>query len=159
MNIETKYSIGDKVWWAGCVSGQKHTTCPDCLGQKAWTCKTPAGEEFAVPCNTCEWGYEGSRGYLSNYCTDPSVQPMTIGSVEIRTHEERPEDRVRYMCKETGIGSGTLHSEERLFPSRDEAWAAALVFAAEMERDIAERNAENRSRAKKKSVRKPKAKP
>lgn len=154
MKIETKYSVGDRVWWAGCEGGQKRTPCPDCLGQKRWSCKTPAGEEFDVPCGTCEYGYEGSRGYTTNYCTDPKVEPLTIGSVQVDTHRRE----IRYMCEETGVGSGTPHSEDRLYPTHDEAMAAAILYAAETERGIAERNAESRGRAKKKSARKPRAK-
>jgi len=152
MRIETKYNIGDSVYAAGITSGQRKTPCPDCLGKKTWTCKTPAGEEFEVPCGTCEHGYEGSLGYLTSYGTDPRVDPLTIGSIQTDTYRKE----VRYMCRETGIGSGTLHSEENLFTTYDEAMAAAVVMAREREREITEQNADKSTRAKKKGARKPK---
>ena len=151
MRVETKYSVGDKVWWAGTRGGEKRTTCPDCLGQKTWHCTTPAGEEFDVPCSTCEYGHEGSLGYLVSYCTDPLVQCMTIGSVQIDTYR----DEIRYMCRETGVGSGALHSEDRLFATEEEASAAAGRLAAGLEQEIAERNSRRSVEAKRKRVRRP----
>ena len=151
MKLETKYNIGDVVYSAGIRGGERRTTCPDCLGQRAWACHTPAGEDFSVPCGTCYSAWD-STGYLTSYCTDPMVQPLTIGSVQYDSYHKE----IRYMCEETGIGSGTLWDEERLFTSRDEAMAAAVVMAGDAERARVDSNRERSERARKEPRRKPK---
>lgn len=150
MKIETKYSPGDIVYSAGFSGGQRQTPCPDCLGQKEWQCRTPAGEEFAVPCGTCYSAWN-STGYISSYGTDPRVERLTIGTVQVDTRG----NEIRYMCKETGIGSGTLHSEDRLFRTEAEAMVRAVEMAQEAERERIRRNAETSRRAKGEPRRKP----
>ena len=43
---------------------------------------------------------------------------MTVGSVQIDTASDKP---TRYMCLETGIGSGALYEEDRLHLTLEEA--------------------------------------
>jgi len=154
VQIETKYNIGDVVYGAGITGSTRRTTCPDCLGQKTWQCSTPAGETFVVPCGTCERGLGGALGYLESYGTDPRVETLTIGCVRIET-DRRPDERVSYMCKETGIGSGTIHYEKKLFRTYEEAFEAAKDMAFEREAEIGARNAETSTRAKAKAPRRP----
>ena len=151
MKLETKYNIGDVDYSAGIKGGERRTTCPDCLGRRAWACHTPAGDDFFVPCGTCFCAY-ASVGYLTDYCTDPLVRKLTIGSVQYDSHRKE----IHYMCKETGVGSGTLWSEEHLFATEDEAMAAATVMAVDAERARLDRNRELSERAKKEPRRKPK---
>ena len=151
MKLDTKYNIGDVVYAAGVRGGERKTTCPDCLGQRAWQCHTPAGEDFYVPCGTCYSAW-ASTGYLTSYCTDPRVERLTIGSVQYDSHG----NEIRYMCRETGVGSGTLWHEDSLFVTEGEAMTAAVALAAAAEVARLERNKETSERAKREPRRKPK---
>jgi len=57
-----------------------------------------------------------------------TVRKLTIGSVLIDTHEDR--GPVSYMCRETGIGSGSIYYESKLFASKADADAHASAEAA-----------------------------
>jgi hypothetical protein len=53
------------------------------------------------------------------------INECTIGSVQIDSaDQERP---VRYMCVETGVGTGTVYDEKNLFKTHPEAkvWGEA----------------------------------
>lgn len=118
-----KFNIDDVVWYARVIWTETRVPCPDCLGQKEWTVTTPAGESFQHMCMTCSQGYY-SNGLVSEYGDKPDVRPMTIGSVRLDTAEA--EDPVKYMCRETGVGSGSIYPERQLFALEDAAttWAA-----------------------------------
>ena len=132
MKIETKYNFGDvlytihrgsKTEWMPCdfcgetgrISGVNGDTkpCPECYGRR--------GENKHV---RLEWKVEGDT--------------LTVGLVEVRItnkytdgedsdasnfgHQEHKREEW-YMCYETGIGSGTNHPVESLFPTIEEAQA------------------------------------
>ena len=40
---------------------------------------------------------------------------LTVGQVGVTLSEQNREER--YMCKETGVGSGSVYFEEKIFPS------------------------------------------
>ncbi len=120
--IEIKYGIGDKVWGFGTDYVTKRLECPDCLGTKKWTITFADGRSEDTKCFTCSRSYEGSLGYIPYNEWQPTVIPLTIG--EIYGFEN---GRARYMCKETGIGSGTIYSEEKLFSTKEEAVASAKI--------------------------------
>lgn len=151
MKLETKYDIGDVVFCAGTRGGERREVCPDCLGARVWNCRTPAGEGFEIPCNTCYTAY-GSTGYLSSCCTDPYVRRLTIGSVQYDSYR----NEIRYMCNETGVGSGTLWDEDLLFRTEEDAMSAAIKIAADAEAIRLERVKESAERCKKEPRRKPK---
>ena len=52
---------------------------------------------------------------------------MTIGMVNTRQSDLKAE--IQYMCEETGIGSGSLWDEDRLFETETEAWIYAETQA------------------------------
>lgn len=121
-----KYKIGDTVFCASRLRQCKKIQCPDCLGQKAWSVTAPSGEAWETACGTCEHGYMGSLGVIDRWEVDDYIQQLTIGSVQIDTANS-PEETVRYMCLETGVGSGSVYYETRLHPTMDtaKAWCAA----------------------------------
>lgn len=122
MRIETKYSLGDRVWkisqdrlkvWERCTfcdgfespksafadvakivgcDGKKRR-CPKCFGD--------GGHHRS---QKLAWGISGE---------------LTIGLVEYRFRKE--ETREAYMCIETGVGGGTIHYVDSLYPSEKEA--------------------------------------
>lgn len=121
-----KYSIGDTVWYASAYTGAEQLPCPDCLGQKLWSVTSPAGGTFQVNCVRCS-----GSGYLEAHTYEPQTRSLTIGSIQIDTANTSDNHRevVQYMCKETGIGSGSVYRESLLFRSQEEAEPAAAALA------------------------------
>jgi len=129
MEINTKFNFKDKVYrifkrqkckWLECgfcggegmIKGldQKDRVCPECYGNK---------------------------GRSHNICLAWSIEPtLTIGEIRIeyRCKHVSDDDTMfdnygsqnekyteKYMCYETGIGSGTLHNADNLFSTEKEA--------------------------------------
>lgn len=121
--IETKFGIGDRVWVAGRTAEKRQHPCPDCLGSRKWEARSPAGGVFEVACPRCGGGYQSNRSLSLDYhAYVPTAQQMTIGQVRAFAGTD---DETEYMCRETGIGSGSLWRESVMFSSKDEAIAAA----------------------------------
>lgn len=130
--IETKYSIGDIVWYAGTTTEQRQHPCPDCNGTKQWRAESPAGDAFTFACPRCSTSY-GSFNELSIAYTahTAALRRLTIGSVR---HDSSPTfssgSPTTYMCVETGVGGGSVYDESRLFPTEEKARVCAEAAAA-----------------------------
>ena len=134
--IETKYSVGDVVWYATTTIETKQHPCPDCLGSLEWKATSPAGAEFAVACPRCSQSHMSNRDLSLKYSqNEPRVERLTIGLV--RPFSGFDNQQHQYMAHETGIGSGTLYYEDRLFPTEEEAQAHATVLAVVANKDAA----------------------
>ena len=128
--IVTKFEVGDKVWVADYERVNVRVTCPDCLGTRVWSATLPSGEQMNIPCPTCGYGYEGSRGYVVGpYVYGPKVWQGTIGSVGADPFTRDPDERIRYMMNETGVGSGSVYYEPRVFATEAEAMVMATIRA------------------------------
>lgn len=126
-----KYSIGDVVFWPNTVREIELLSCPDCLGTKEWKVVTPAGTELKTKCQRCEPGGFRDLPRPERVVWKPTVERRTIGSIRIDTAASSYRSPVEYMCRETGIGSGTVYDEGRLFPTEEAAMAWAAADAAE----------------------------
>ena len=125
MKMESAFSVGDGVFYAGITRKQEQLDCPDCLGEKRWTVTSPAGGEYQFNCPRCAATYMSDRSLSLSYQSFvPCVQSLTIGSVRYES-----ENGCKYMCKETGVGSGTVYDEKDLFPTEDEALEIAKIKA------------------------------
>ena len=125
--IETKYSIGDTVFNAGTTMEKKQHPCPDCEGSRKWKAISPAGEEYEFACPRCSTSYRSKDELSLDYTAHvPSVRMLTIGSVRYNSADHGAE----YMCVETGVGSGSIYRECRLFDNEADALAAAEIEAA-----------------------------
>lgn len=128
--IETKFGMGDVVWHATTTVEHKKHPCPDCLGSRKWEAKSPAGGTFSFDCPRCANNYMNNQALSLGYSEHtPAVSRLTIGLV--RTFDGYDGGH-RYMAHETGIGSGALYDEDRLFATEEEAkqHAQALADAA-----------------------------
>ena len=150
--IETKFKIGDIVWLADSSREEIRETCPDCLGTRYWSVTTPAGDEFECDCDTCRLGYE-VRGFVTRWDFVGRAPSLTIGSVRVDTDDEK--HAVSYMAIETGVGTGLIWYEPRLFASKDDALKAAEARALELQEDARKRAVNSREQAIKKEKRKP----
>lgn len=130
--IETKYSVGDVVYFASTISTRKQHDCPDCLGSRKWSATSPAGGEFEFACPRCSASYQSDRDLSLDYTAyEPTAGRLTIGSIQVNTAPGAYDHGNRYMCVETGIGSGSVYNEDRLFETEAEALAAAQSMADE----------------------------
>lgn len=113
--------------WSVYVSvGQGQHVCPDCHGTRTWTATSPVGETFAINCLRCSTSYAclpRDVPPLAYQKSEYSAQQLTIGSVQIDTADER--SQVKYMCRETGVGSGRVYDERDLFADEADARRSA----------------------------------
>lgn len=131
-----KFRMGQTVWHAGTTTTTEKHDCPDCLGQRKWVFKSPAGYEGEIECPRCN-----GRGHLGLHSAGPSVARLTIGMVRASTRAPYSgDDQVEYMCSETGIGSGSVYSESKLFETEDAARTEAEQMAALQRAKLDENN-------------------
>jgi hypothetical protein len=117
-----KFSIGDRAYSVSTQTIYERLPCPDCLGSRIWKAVSPAGTECTVDCPRCVQRWSDIPS-LDIPVVKSFVRSLTIGSIRIDTHEQ--EHPVEYMCDETGVGSGRIHYESRLFATEAEAQVAA----------------------------------
>lgn len=126
------FALGQTVYLASTTNERGTWPCPDCHDAKFLPMTTKAGEEIEVHCPRCNTS-GGIRDLPSlNYVkVTASVRKLTIGS--IRTNTAPPEihhSAVEYMCDETGVGSGSVYHEDKLYATREEAEHAAEKLQA-----------------------------
>jgi len=142
MQIETKYSVGDLVYYprVSPPSADKRDPCPDCRGGKTWLTLTPAGEFLYIACPTCTFGYE-TMGTVPRSGCSGRVEVLTIGSVRVDTNEREDRGSVEYICDTPSVGGGSVYREADICDTYAEAEAKLPELIEEIERAIAERNA------------------
>ncbi|MEE9386402.1 MAG: hypothetical protein V3V08_23555 [Nannocystaceae bacterium] len=148
MIIETRFNVGDTVFRPYANTCAKQVQCPDCLGSKHWEAHLPNGEQIPIWCPTCEFGYE-HRGTIAAGSVEGTVQRLTVGTVGIE--EDNRSEGVggmveRYMCEETGVGSGAIHYGYNLCATHEEAEAKLPEMIEAMKKHLAESNATCRKR-------------
>ena len=124
--IKTKYSLKQTVYNAYCVNEVYNVKCEDCDGTGYWSIQ---GKDKKVGCETCNkssFSWSNTPGIIQMYKYFPRVQELTIGQVQASIGYKA---EVRYMCKETGLGSGTLWNEKSLTDDVNKATEAAKILA------------------------------
>jgi hypothetical protein len=129
--LTTKYSIGDVVYHAFTKTERKQHPCPDCQGSRKWKATSPAGGEYEFRCPRCSASYTSDHDMSLAYTASvPVVQRLTIGSIQYNTEPGSYDHGARYMCRETGVGSGSVYNEDDLSETEEAATAAAEAKAA-----------------------------
>ena len=114
-----KFKIGQKVYAVYCKhdTRQKPVECEVC-NSTGHVKIEGRNEKFVCPAchgkiETEHYGYK----YVISY------RKATIGKIDIQEYapEYGYKSEIRYMLKETGVGSGTVWKEERLFATEKEA--------------------------------------
>lgn len=130
-DIKTKFAVGDVVWAASVDRETKKLPCPDCKDSRKWKAVSPAGAEHEINCPRCSTNYMGNSDLRLTYSVaTPRVRKLTVGSVEYHSvgfGGGPPE--TKYMCHETGIGSGQVYNDDDLYTSEEAALARANVLA------------------------------
>jgi DnaJ-class molecular chaperone len=127
MKLVSRYDVHDVVYGIYLHTKRYWKLCNTCEG----TCKvTVAGhEDVTTYCPSCRGGkiWQDTEG---KYFV---IQQLTVGQVRIQAGYE-PE--TRYMCEETGVGSGTVWREENLFLTMIEAELDARSRGAVAESEL-----------------------
>ena len=130
--ITTRFSLGDQVWSIGPNAEEIKLPCRCCRGRAWLEAKGADGESHSVPCPECgqsatvrlgswpEWRVERSlrigliRVQVADHTgTDNGERGDNMNPA--RAERVGGRDEERYMCWETGVGSGSLHRVEDLF--------------------------------------------
>ena len=147
--IEHKFNFGDKVFHGSCSWNTTWEQCPDCLGSGIWHVILPNKEEFDVPCGTCCDVWSTNRGKIPKEGYTAKVTRLTIGSIRADTYDK--EGPIKYMCRETGIGSGSLWKESDMFHTEEEAMAHAKNEEVRLIEDRDEREEKKKLKEDKKN--------
>lgn len=113
MKIETRHSIGDKVFSIIHATRGAKLPCPACMG--AGEIEYPDGEKRS--CSKCfgrgtEIEWVQGHWYVN--------AELTIGQVRYQ-YPSRDSAPDSYMCRETGIGSGSVYYGDTLFSTIEAA--------------------------------------
>ena len=140
-----KYKLGDKVYKGATDYSVTTVSCPDCLGTLEWIVTFADGESMIIGCQTCKQGFSAPHGYISYNEWKPCTRQLTIGKI----YDWNETDGFRYMCEETGIGSGTIHKESELFIDKKDADQHSLNIYEEQMKMLARNNFSKKFNGKK----------
>lgn len=127
-DFQPRFAIGDRVWVAEPHHEHKRYPCPDCNDTKKWKAENAAGEVFMFSCPRCQRSSGLSDPFrLDYYVWTPHARLLTIGQIEGMCVVDGAGTRTefKYMCTETGVGSGLVYREDQLFLTEKEALAEA----------------------------------
>ena len=115
-----KFELGQKVYAVSSVNDTKrvHKECEVC---NSTGLVEVVGRDEKFTCPVCEGRYV-TEHYGFKYVI--SYSKATIGNIKTCEYLKKyynAEPEIKYMLKETGIGSGTLWNENRLFATEEEA--------------------------------------
>lgn len=126
MKFNTKFNLGDLVYYVYSFSKSITFYCPTCNGEGQITVK-----EKQYTCPEC-YGHKTKTNQESQKFQIAGAGK--IGRIEIIQYSERYLNEngncnyIRYMLDSTGVGSGTCHNESCLFSTQEEAQAACNVL-------------------------------
>lgn len=151
MEFQTKFSCGDEVWSIQDQKERKFIGCKFCGGTRIVFFRTPGKRvETEGECPKCHGGGGEYTWLPTKWHVSTSI--LTIGEVRVEHRCQDPNSygdpifnncgpqkekyKESYMCRETGIGSGSVHYVESL-------WATVTEARAECDRLNTERNKED----------------
>ena len=118
--IETKYNIGDTVWYARCNHTDERAICPDCGGTGRIRAIMHDETVVSVDCRECQRGYERPSGFITVYGYFPHVEMFVITGADIGLGP------MRYRSYNYSVEADSL------FPTKAEAEVAALQMVEEV---------------------------
>ena len=123
MKIETKFNIGDSVWGVDSDTFRRIVKCKPCSNTGKISI---GGEELLCPkCNGVSTHAQvaGQKFYVSTFSAQVGQVRTEFTSSDFQNYSSANTDRliIQYMLTETGVGSGRIWDEDRLFASKEEA--------------------------------------
>lgn len=116
MKIETRFSIGDKIYTVDTVKftyPTKNVKCDICDSTGKVFIKN---QEFVCP--KCRGKKETNHDICRRRYPTPSMFSKRVGYIRIEIKDNG--EKISYMCKETGIGTGILYDESMCFATHEE---------------------------------------
>ena len=110
MKLESKFDLNQKVYRISSFSKRETIVCPKCSGKKY-----VLGDDGTKV--TCCWT---GIDYVNHPAAWQIEGVLTIGLVRIQATNSS-EQKVEYMCNETGVGDGRIYCEEDFFVTAEEA--------------------------------------
>jgi hypothetical protein len=131
MEIKTKFSVGDEVYYASTKSVQKQRSCPDCLDQKKWSVTSPGGGQYTFACPRCSAGYSSRRNDLVYLEVEPEVTKVTITNLEYRhkDHYNGAEQTQYWMSSGYIVYDPSKNEDNAIFRTEEEAKLRASALA------------------------------
>ena len=140
MEIVTKYSLNDKVWLIRHKREQVKTPCATCNGSglviinktPERSCPDCYGRLYDTEWKDVAWNIETQMtiGQI-NYEIWSILKTDAFDNMGVY-NPDLIETEIKYMCYETGIGSGTLYKETDLFCTEEEAESECLTRNTKM---------------------------
>jgi len=81
------FNIGDVVWIARHGRQERHDPCPVCFGKLVVTVILGNGDEVDTPCSYCGAGFDGPRGWVTEYRIEPATATTVIMGRESREQQ------------------------------------------------------------------------
>lgn len=130
-----RFAIGDTVYVANVERAVEELPCPDCLGSKKWTVRSPAGGEYTTSCPRCQQTYS-----LRNDLPSLKVEHWVGKAVarRITGMEIHLGQKVEYRAS-FGGGSSWIVYEDKAWLTEAEAQAVADEQAAAKNTEAAEK--------------------
>lgn len=79
--IETPFAIGDVLWWPRGDSRQVRVPCPVCVETRRFVVELASGERLTLPCDACDVGMQGPRGYIEEWTLEPRAERFEIAKL------------------------------------------------------------------------------
>ena len=129
MIINSKYDLNQEVWKIRREMAQEFITCSACGGSGEITllddikrncpeCYGRKGENRSI---AMEWMVVGVYTVGQVHATITNITSDGIFDNVGSYKDGETEEKYEYMCYETGIGSGTVHNEDSLFKTKEDA--------------------------------------
>lgn len=135
--IKGRFSKGDTIFTGDSTYSSEFVSCPDCLGTLTWTVVFADGDAEQVACQTCRQGWADPSGKIEIKLWRPQVRTLTVGNVRYNDRDEVP---FSYMCEETGVGTGRVYYEDKMFTDEASALEHANKTVEETMKHLAQNN-------------------
>ena len=76
--MELPFTVGEERWLPGSCPEKVTVPCPVCSGNMTILVTLGSGERLVLPCEGCSLGYDGSRGYTTEWSYEPRVESFVI---------------------------------------------------------------------------------
>lgn len=116
MRIESRYNLGQSVWYIHNVGREQFVPCPSCQGGNI-----PLPDGRSLDCPRCAKKGAVALRRVHRYIVS---QKLTVGQIQLTVGGRNEDDAEKYMAHETGVGSGSVYYAKDLYPSLEEAQAA-----------------------------------
>ncbi len=125
----SRYGVGDVVYGLSISPHKYWQLCHVCHGtSRVYVAGHPELHTYC-PFKGCS----GGKVWLEDMGSYYEIRELTIGQVRVVVGYGA---QVTYMCEETGVGSGQVWHEEKLYPSYTEAEASAREQGAVLREEL-----------------------